>query len=190
MSDIFPKIKNSLPSKQTVDTIKKYEGLKTAVYPDAAGHSTIGYGHKLKPNEVFNKEISQEEADNLLTRDIQDHQKWKNKIQGKMSPNQEAAITSLAFNLGPNSQAIRKIADLMNQNKHKEAASVFNKYNKVRDPKTKQLVENSGLTERRNFETSLFNQDLPDESDTESQQLLAGDSDSRFDQLNRLLRGE
>jgi len=144
-------------SPDVINVIKKYEGFEPKLYQDQAGKNTIGFGHLLKPNEKISDfsssktdQLTQEDAENLLYQDIKAHQGWKSKInQGSITPKQEAALTSLAFNLGPNSPAIKEIVDLINQNKHPDAAKVFNQYNKVRDPRTKELKESKGLTETR-----------------------------------------
>lgn len=188
-------------SPDVINVIKKYEGFEPKLYPDQAGKNTIGYGHLLRPNEKVSDfsssktdQLTQEDAENLLYKDIQAHQGWKNKVNQKsITPKQEAALTSLAFNLGPNSPAISQIVDLINQNKHSDAAKVFNQYNKVRDPRTKELKESKGLTERRQYESSLFSEDITPEvieaqEAPEYLQNLAM-QDTNFQNLRGLLRG-
>ncbi len=40
-------------SAEAQEMIKRHEGFSLKVYTDTQGHSTIGYGHKLKSNEHF-----------------------------------------------------------------------------------------------------------------------------------------
>lgn len=49
-------------STKGLDFIKRHEGLRLKPYSDQAGHSTIGYGHKIEPREDFSKGITAEEA--------------------------------------------------------------------------------------------------------------------------------
>ena len=50
---------------QSVDCIKRYEGLHTARH-----HPYVGYGHKLVANETFTAEMSEVCADSLLRADL------------------------------------------------------------------------------------------------------------------------
>lgn len=51
--------------EQSVDCIKRYEGLHTARH-----HPYVGYGHKLVAGETFTAEISEACADSLLRVDL------------------------------------------------------------------------------------------------------------------------
>lgn len=82
--------------------IKNEEGLRLQTYRCGAGHETIGYGHKLAPNEKYPDGITEEKAEELLRRDLQgalavvrrhtDHL--------KLNANQLTALVSLVFNCG------------------------------------------------------------------------------------------
>ena len=56
---------------EAIEYIKKHEGFAGGrAYYDAAGIKTIGYGHRIKPGEVFPERISQKEAENILRKDF------------------------------------------------------------------------------------------------------------------------
>lgn len=87
-------------SKQGLDLIKKYEGLRLTTYKCAAGIFTIGYGHTkgVKANQT----ITEEEADKLLLEDVKVAEKAVNKYQNQYNFNQNEydALVSFAFNVG------------------------------------------------------------------------------------------
>lgn len=57
--------------EEAVEYIKSHEGFAGGkAYYDAAGIKTIGYGHRIKPGEVFPERISQKEAENILRKDF------------------------------------------------------------------------------------------------------------------------
>jgi len=85
--------------------IKRHEGLRLQPYKDTEGHMTVGYGHKIKGGEDFSKGISMEQANALFEQDYAEHKAAATKnIPGfdKMSAQQQAAMTDLTFNMGPN----------------------------------------------------------------------------------------
>jgi GH24 family phage-related lysozyme (muramidase) len=57
--------------EEAIEFIKEHEGFANGLqYYDAAGNKTVGYGHKIKPGEVFPEQISKQEAENLLRKDF------------------------------------------------------------------------------------------------------------------------
>lgn len=57
-------------SNAGLNLIKQSEGFRAAVYNDAAGRPTIGYGHKLRPGESFPNGITRAQAEQLLIADV------------------------------------------------------------------------------------------------------------------------
>ena len=79
--------------------IPNWEGEKFQSYPDGGGVWTICYGHtrNVRPGMI----VSQDQCDAWLESDIIEHsQAIRQCITRPMSPNQEAAFLSLAFNIG------------------------------------------------------------------------------------------
>lgn len=140
-------------------TIKMLEGLKLEAYKDAGGHS-IGYGHFIKPGEEHLKSgsITKEQAEEMLTKDIEAHQAGINKwLKRPMSEAKKAALTSLAYNAGAHSSGVKKIVDLYNQGKDAEASAAFAEINKSLNTATGVKEVNPALVSRREFEARLFN---------------------------------
>lgn len=133
-----------------VSLIKRFEGLRLEAYQCSAGVWTIGYGHTGK--DVFpGMRISEATAESLLARDIAVHASGvEEALRVAVSPNQFAALVSLAFNIGvaefQHSSLLRRI----NAGDVHAAAQEFLRWNKVRG------VTNTGLVRRREAERSLF----------------------------------
>lgn len=83
-----------------IDLIKRFEGCKLSAYQDSVGVWTIGYGHtaKVKRGDT----ITQPQAENLLRDDLVVFEAGVFKALHGVSatPNQFAAMVSLAFNIG------------------------------------------------------------------------------------------
>lgn len=140
-------------------TIKMLEGFKATPYRDAGGWST-GFGHFIKPGEehLMTTTLSKEQAEAMLTKDIEAHQAGINKwLKRPMSDAKKAALTSLAYNAGAHSKSVKKIVDLYNQGKDAEAATAFAEVNKSLNPETGVKEVNPVLVKRREFEARLFN---------------------------------
>jgi lysozyme len=81
----------------TVEQIKKHEGYKQYPYYCTAGKLTIGYGRNLEDNG-----IDEEEAEQLLARDIQEAKAGiKRRIDlSYCNEARQAVLVNMAFNLG------------------------------------------------------------------------------------------
>ncbi len=83
----------------TMELLVRWEGLRTAVYADAAGNPTIGVGHKLPPGvELGSLRWSPSHIASVLEDDIQAARSRYPALD--LTPKQRAALTSLAFNVG------------------------------------------------------------------------------------------
>lgn len=152
-------------SEELRELVRNLEGFSSTAYVDAHGHS-IGYGHLIRPGEehLLSQSITEEEAEGFLEGDILSHQVgFKQHVVRPLSSNQEAALTSLAYNLGPHSKALTRIVKLHNEGKDQEAAEVFHEYNKSYNPAKGVKEVNSALVQRRAFESELFTS--PDHTD-------------------------
>lgn len=140
--------------------IKSGEGFREQAYLDTSGIPTVGYGFT-KINGVpvqMGDTITQEEADAEIKRQIAAHSNYKDLIQVDLAPNQEAALASFEYNLGPNiwKTTGADIIAAINSGDLQGAARIMRLHNKGRDPETKQLSEVKGLTNRRNREAELL----------------------------------
>ena len=141
------------PSKWVFDTIKEAEGLRLKAYICPAGKNTIGYGSAgsdIHPGMV----ITQEEADELLARDVKVVTDQLNALLVKpVTQGQFDALCDFAFNLGIGAL---KWSTLLRKLKAGDvtAADEFLKWDKAH-VKGK-LVALPGLTKRRLKERGHF----------------------------------
>lgn len=141
--------------QQTIAIIKAQEGFSPGAYKDAGGHS-IGYGHFIKPGEDYgSRTLSEEEATELLKKDIASHQDpWIGAIKKDLSDTQIAALTSFAYNAGPGSA--RKAVELINKEGIEAAASYMSQFTKARVGPGGPKVEVAALVGRRAYETEML----------------------------------
>ena len=89
-------------SKNGIDLIKKFEGLRLQAYKCPAGVLTIGYGHTKNVKE--NETITKAQADTLLLDDLFDVEKIVDDVNIKhcynFTQNEFDAIVSFTFNCG------------------------------------------------------------------------------------------
>ena len=134
-----------------LDLIKKFEGLSLDVYDDVIGLKTVGYGHLIKEGEDFGKSISQEQADELLRRDVQTVEKCVTSlVRHPISQNEFDALCSFTFNLGCRALQSSTLLKLINVGDIEGAAEQFLRWNRAGGNVVK------GLTNRRIAERALF----------------------------------
>lgn len=128
-------------------------------YDDRYGYPTIGFGHLVLDGEDFSKGLSSDEVNQLF---VKDSKRFVNKVNKYLkvgvSQNQFDALVSLAFNIGGNSEPIRKLnAGTI------VVESDFSEYCKVRDPHDKaRKVVAKGLLKRRKAEWIIFSKNIYD----------------------------
>lgn len=136
----------------SIELIKKYEGLKLESYKCPAGVWTIGYGHTktAKPNQ----KISIDAANELLSQDIDEVDSGlKNslgEVYSSLTQSQIGALTSFVFNLGIGSFNKSTLKRCVVSGNHAQASKEFSKW--VFVGKTKLL----GLVRRREDESILY----------------------------------
>jgi len=136
--------------------ISQFEGLELEAYKDSANIWTLGFGSTRNPyTGVAVKEgdkITKETALDWLNKDIAQRQMaLKKLIKVPVTPNQLAALTSLAYNIGLGAFQGSTLLRLLNQKAPlQQVADQFLRWNKVN------RVEIKGLTNRRILERQLF----------------------------------
>lgn len=84
-----------------LELIKTSEGFRSHVYSDVAGIATIGYGHRLLPNETFPNGITHAQALDLLTADVQHAEQGVERlVKVPLTQGQFDALVDFCFNLG------------------------------------------------------------------------------------------
>ena len=139
-------------AEDAVSLIKKFEGYKNKPYKDRNAMS-IGYGHKLslKERAKYSKGITEQEAEQLLNKDIQTATKHiDSTVKVKLAPNQKAALTSFVYNVGPKAFSDSTLLQHVNKGDHKSAESELNKWVFSNKKKLK------GLVNRRKQESAVY----------------------------------
>lgn len=135
-----------------LDLIKHFEGCELTAYQDAVGVWTIGWGHT--GSEVrAGLTITQSEADQLLDRDLDRFEEAVDRLtRGRATPDQFAAMVSLAFNVGAGDGGLKTstLLRMHNDGDYEGAAAQFARWNKAGG-----RVLN-GLTRRRAAEAELY----------------------------------
>lgn len=143
------------------ETIKKEEHFEQNAYLDSTGKPTIGYGTTVlngRPVKMGDT-ISKQDAEQALARDIQLHSNFAKKITVPLNTNQQAALASFEYNLGPyiwDTATGKKIMSSINSSDFDAAAELMKLFNKALNPKTGVKEPQLGLTNRRAREAKLL----------------------------------
>lgn len=135
--------------------IKYFEGEKFTAYKDAAGLSTIGIGHLIKPDESYllTATITPEQSNALFEQDLSIAESAiKQLVSSPLNPQQFAALCSFIFNVGVTSFKNSTMLKKLNAGDYDGAASEFLRWNKAGG----EVVP--GLVQRRMAEMTLFKQ--------------------------------
>lgn len=137
-------------SKNGVDLIKQFEGLKLNAYKCPAGIWTIGWGHTGK--DVFKGlKINEKEAQIFLLNDLKIHASYIEKLtKVPLNQNQFDALVSFEYNIGYSAFKNSTLLKLLNQKKYNLAADEFDKWIYANKKKL------NGLINRRKKEKELF----------------------------------
>jgi lysozyme len=106
---------------ETLDLLRKHEGLRLKPYRCTAGALTVGYGHNLDANG-----ITQDDAERFLERDAQralDCARAEVSNFDVLTRNRQAVLISMVFQLGPSSfRQFRRTIELVERGEFTEAA--------------------------------------------------------------------
>jgi lysozyme len=131
-------------------------------YQDSAGVWTLGWGsiwhYDLKRRVQPGDQIDEATALRYMKTELASLiPKIRAFIKVPINSNEEGALISLAYNIGPTGLANSTLIRLLNEGKPRTlVADEFLKWNKITDPVTKQKVALQGLTNRRIAEKALF----------------------------------
>lgn len=138
-------------SRDGLDLIKRFEGLRLEVYLDIAGLRTCGYGSRCDELPLGQK-ITMQEAEDRLRKDVAT---WEARVNARfpnLGEQQFSALVSLCFNVG--SGPLRgTIGRHLTAKNMPAAAEAFLAWNKVAGAPVR------GLTARRVAERELFLKD-------------------------------
>jgi GH24 family phage-related lysozyme (muramidase) len=148
-----------LGGEKALKEIRLREGFAAKAYKDASGYS-IGYGHFIDQRsepDLMHRVLTKNEAEDLLKTDIYEHQSSIRKnLKVELSDERLATLTSVAYNLGPNSKGLLQTIDLINQGREEEIPGVLGQYVKSKNPTTHVLEVNPVLVKRRAAEAEAL----------------------------------
>jgi lysozyme len=159
-SNIIPTSNTNLTFEEIFQWLKKEESVSYNAYPDgrdSRGNQlfSIGYGHQIKPNEkdLLTRTISSKEAIQLFEKDIQlVRSDMKRLIKVPLNKNEELAIISFRYNIGPEAFANSTFLKKLNAKDFNAASLEFARW-KFTDNGTK---VSQALLQRREREKKLF----------------------------------
>lgn len=141
-------------SNKGLELIKQFEGFSATVYKDVVGKPTIGFGHLIKPGEVFGC-IGSMEATQLLSKDCKEAEDCVNdKVTAEINQNQFDALVSFTYNLGCGALGESTLLKYVNLYNFDLASKEFPKW----DHAGGKVVD--GLLKRREAEASLFMEEV------------------------------
>ena len=106
-------------SPRGIGFIKAVEGFRAEVYRDAAGKETIGVGHLVKSGERFDAPITEDEADVILARDLEEAEAGVERlINVPLTQGQFDALVSFVFNLGAERLRASVVLRFINEQRH------------------------------------------------------------------------
>ena len=146
-------------SQQGIDFLKRRESLKLTAYKDSAGVWTIGYGTiRINGRPVLPGDTcTQEQAEEYLWDELHGTIETVDKAVASVTvtQNQFDSLVSFAYNVGNGGLLTSTLLKAI-QARTPVIADFFLRWNKVRDPKTGQLVVSQGLTNRRMMEWQMY----------------------------------
>jgi lysozyme len=140
-------------SENGIKLIKHFEGCVLHIYKCSAGHETIGWGHRVWPEEIaeFRTGITMEQADALFLEDAKKKENSvKDLIYRPLTQGQFDALVSFTFNLGRANLEKSTLRRLVNEGKIEEASREFERWIYINK------IPSNGLRRRRNAEKFLF----------------------------------
>ena len=136
-------------SSKGLDLIRHFEGLRLLAYKCPANVPTIGYGATL--DVKMGMEITKEEAERLLCRDVKRFEQYVEKlVTVPLTQGQFDALVAFCYNLGPGNLESSTLLKYLNAGLYQDAALQFLRWNKSNK------VALAGLTRRRVAEKALF----------------------------------
>lgn len=144
-------------SDKAIAYIDSKEKFRASVYEDEAGIRTIGYGHRVKPGEIFPSVITIGQAHEIKKKDISYFENAvRSCVKVKLNQNQFDALVILSYNIGAGALKNSEIVKSINNGDYDGAAKFFSVYTHYTDQKTKQKKVSNGLVARRLEEARIF----------------------------------
>ena len=134
-----------------IDLIRHFEGYSAYIYLDSAGLRTVGTGHLIRPSESFSEPITEQEAEELLKKDLWTAERAVLRlIRVPLEDNQFNALVSFTFNLGGGSLQRSALRSRINRFEYESVSCEMKKWIFAAGKKSK------GLLRRRIAEGIMF----------------------------------
>ena len=141
-----------------IDFITKEEGCVLHIYKDQVGYNTIGVGHLILPGEDFSAGITQEQAEDLLRKDLKlAALAIKRYIYVPLDEEQYSALLSFTFNLGNGALQRSTLRSKLNREEYLGAADEFLRWCWAGGAK-RQFLYNRRVRERNLFLQGPFDE--------------------------------
>ncbi|GAA5108531.1 lysozyme [Bartonella jaculi] len=141
-------------SKEGLELIKQWEGLRLQAYQDVIAGWTIGYGHTAKAGEPIVKEgmqITAAQAEDLLQKDLaQFEQTVEQRVERSLTDEQFAALVSFCYNVGAEAFGNSTLLKKLNKGDYKAVPAELQKWTKMGGKRL------HGLVHRRAAEAGLW----------------------------------
>ena len=138
-------------SGAALELIKRSEGFRGRTYLDVAGIPTIGYGHRLLPNEVFAEGISEAQAAGMLGQDVREAEQAVGQlVKVPLAKGQFDALVDFCFNLGAGRLASSTLLKVLNGARYEAAGEQLLRWDMAAGE------VNAGLKRRREAELQLW----------------------------------
>jgi lysozyme len=135
-----------------LEILKVYEVFKDRMYLDDVGKPTIGYGHVILPGEHFDEPITEDEALELLHKDVEKHEsEMLSMVSVPLTLWQRDALSMLMFNIGGDNFRTSTLRKELNAGA--DAPVIADQFTRWVFAKKRRL---RGLVKRRNAEAARF----------------------------------
>lgn len=138
-------------SSQGLALLKKSEGFRPSIYRDQAGVDTIGYGHRVLEGESFPSNITEDQAEKILSLDILvAENSVRRLVKVSLTQGQFDALVDFVFNLGFSRLSKSTLLRYLNGGEYTAAGLELLKWDRVGEQ------EEPGLKARREAEFALW----------------------------------
>ena len=146
-------------SERGLELIRRHEAFRPFSYDDGAGNLTIGYGHLIRPDELFPDSLTEADAERLFAEDVRRVvDPALDRIEVELTQNQIDALGSFIYNVGEPAFN-RDVLPALNAGDFAAATAEMSKYVRGRNQRTGEKIALRGLERRRQGEIELFNSD-------------------------------
>jgi lysozyme len=144
-----------------LELIKRSEGFRGRVYMDVAGLPTIGYGHRVTPQESFAGGIDEAQASAMLAKDVsRAEQAVARLVRVLLTQGQFDALVDFCFNLGAGRLAASSLLNELNAGRHDTAGEQLLSWDHAGG------AVNAGLKARREADFQLWTGGAPERATT------------------------